>query len=782
MVLYQYEYEKLLQFTRENRSIFSAVLICGDYGKGKSTLINQVLETLSYPKLCVCQFPGMNTPYEALSSALRQQLENRVYDIQNINMEISYREYLKQLCINICKQTPDMIIYFQDMKDYDQITAELIREILLILDANHIPCTIFIEYSTDNLSYEQQEQLIAYETLCGGNRILLNNRDYTDYLEYFSSLLCSENRISSDQMENIIKEAFFNPALIKRIIYYFIDVGIFYQFDNCWYCDDIDFHLTAKLFEKHIYQRYSKLDDILKMTLSKASITGFEIDPKLLYQPLGIIKAEENLRRIERLSRLIVHTESTYEFENNTVFNLINDKINVSEKKALHLLVAEYLYKKIDDYKKTYSKLHLMNVIKSHYLSAEHIDEALHIIGCYIQQAYEQRNYDAALVGIKEFQELSNGKFPYAEQQLLIKEMEIYRLLGEFSKACNRLGNIKKQYLPVGNENWIEYWKAYCLFNNGHTNEAKEKADALIEKLDEKQIHDDYLLLKMDILLAGMYHHFGVIPYASKRYEQGLSISYQKISYHKEYNYLLSIGNMFLDNELAIGQITKSMIYFEENHLMISYAKSANNIAINYIYLGEYEKASLHLKKSVKIFSEMCSLSFHYPLNNLGTVYAHLGLYDKALECFVKALDNPVEPFSKFWISMNIANCKRKLGTPEECESILHMVEEGINTLNCNTYLLKRNLCISKALLQLENEDYGQAYENCKQALELEISVLQNDTYPIYFSKILSFLAKKTDNSLPQIALTYKDSKESLFCKNLLESYTHWGNLLFWEA
>ena len=123
MVLYQYEYEKLLQFTRENRSIFSAVLICGDYGKGKSTLINQVLETLSYPKLCVCQFPGMNTPYEALSSALRQQLENRVYDIQNINMEISYREYLKQLCINICKQTPDMIIYFQDMKDYDQITA-----------------------------------------------------------------------------------------------------------------------------------------------------------------------------------------------------------------------------------------------------------------------------------------------------------------------------------------------------------------------------------------------------------------------------------------------------------------------------------------------------------------------------------------------------------------------------------------------------------------------------------------------------------------------------------
>src|SRR5699024_1820507 len=100
--------------------------------------------------------------------------------------------------------------------------------------------------------------------------------------------------------------------------------------------------------------------------------------------------------------------------------------------------------------------------------------------------------------------------------------------------------------------------------------------------IDENQINDEYLTLKTDILLAGMYHHFGDIAYASKRYEQGLAISLNKNVFHKEYNYLLSISNMFLDNELAIDKIEQSMKYFEKEHLLVSYAKSANNVAINY--------------------------------------------------------------------------------------------------------------------------------------------------------------------------------------------------------
>ncbi|WP_070090362.1 tetratricopeptide repeat protein [Merdimonas faecis] len=781
MILYPSEYQKMVSFIQKSKNTFAACIVRGDYGKGKSRLINQVLKTCPISTLSVCQYPGMNTPYEALFSALCQKCAKEQIDFEKNNIEISHREYLKQLCVRICKQIPNTVIIFQDMKDFDQLLIELILEILQFLKINDISCLVIMEFSTDNLSFKQREEFTKCIDICGENNILLNSKDYRDYVKYFSSLLPGKNGISSQQIQSIIKEAFYNPGLLKKMAYYFMDVGIFYQDGDLWNCDELDFHLTAKLFEKHIYQRYSKLDEVLKRTLDKACITGFEINSTLMYQPLGILKAEENLRRIERLSRLIVHTENSYEFENNTVYNLINDKMNLSEKKAQHLLIAEFLYKKLYDLKRNNTLLHILNIIKIHYLGAEKIDEALHILGVYIQQSYEMRNFDAALIGIREFFKLSNGKFPYAEQQLLLKEMEIYTYLGQFTNAYNSLKCIKKRYVSTGIENWIEYWNAYCLFNCGQTKEAKIVADALIEKIDENQINDEYLTLKTDILLAGMYHHFGDIAYASKRYEQGLAISLNKNVFHKEYNYLLSISNMFLDNELAIDKIEQSMKYFEKEHLLVSYAKSANNVAINYLYLKEYETAIKYLNRSNKIFTDMCSVSYHYPLNNLGTVYAYLNDFDKALDCFFKALNSHTDPFSQLWISMNIANCKRKIGQSEEAEDILNRVKNGIRKLDCNTYLLMRNFHISKALLYEDQNNYTEAYSHSKKALEIEVNSLHNKTYDVYLGKLVTLFSTKSYTSIPEIANTYNESTLAPFFQDLLENQIHLGNLLFWE-
>lgn len=781
MILYTDKYRELCQYLLDKTDTFSAILVKGDYGKGKSTLIKQSLKEISRPSIFVCQYPGMNTPYEALFSALNQFLKIDYYDAKNMNKEISYREYLRQLCIKICKSNMGLIIVFQDIKDYELELSELILQICQELEMKQIYCSFILEYSTDNLLLNQQEVFIKCADICTGHIISLDSKDYVDYIDYFLSFLYGDNKISQSQIEKIITEAFYNPALIKKMIYYFIDVGIFYQNDEYWYCDKMDFHLTARLFENYIVQRYSQLDECLKEILHKACITGFEIDSTLLYHPLGVIKSEENLKRIERLSRLIVQTENNYKFENDTVYNLINNQICLSERKALHLLVAEYLYKKIADYKTSDSLLSLLNIIKIHYLNAGHINEALHVIGNYIQYAHIQRNYDAVLNAVKEFKKLSDDKFPYAEQQMIIKEVEIHQILGEFTKAYVLLNTLKCKYLPLESENWIEYWKASCLFNMGYTNESKEKADLLISKLDSGQLSDEYLYLKLDILLVGMYHHFGNIAYASKRYEQAIAISMGNKFYEKEYNYLLSISNMFLDNELAIRQIGKSIRYFRENNFLVSYAKSTNNIAINYIYLSQYEQAITNLKGSITAFREMCSASCHYPLNNLGTVYGHLGQYNKALLMFMEAQNNPVEPFSHLWISMNIANCKRKLGNIQDCETILNLVENEINHMNCNIYLLQRNLHISKALMYYEKGDYPLAYNNCSQALTLEIDILKNDTYCVYLSKLIKIFSQKTGQPVPKSADKYVTGIEDAFCKNLLESNTHWGNLLFWE-
>lgn len=782
MILYENKYKTLKELVNNSIDQFMSIIVTGDYGKGKSTIIQQVNDTVCRPLLTVCQYPGMSTAYEALYSSVCQKLEENSYDIKNINKEISHREYVKQLFITICRQTPNIVIIFQDMKDYDHILIELIRECINYFKMHEITCCIIMEYSTDNLSSEQVEDLSICTDICM-EHVKLDASTSTEFRDYFADLLKGKNQIGEKQMDDIITEAFFNPALIKKMVRYFIDVGIFYEQDGCWFSDEPDFHLTAKLFEEHISHRYEKLNDVLKATLNKASIIGYEFDVKLLSQPLGINKAEDNLRRIERLSRLISHTENKYQFENNTVYNLINSKMNASEKKTLHHLLAEYLYKKIAQYKRNDPAkiLRILFIIKQHYLEAENIETALHVCGCYIQRAFQERNYDAALAGIKEYFEISAGKYPFAEQQLLFLEVNIDMILGDYAEAYQCLKKINEQYLPVGSKNWIDYLKSYCLFNNGDTVKSQEIAEHLIEKLDSGCISDEFLMLKLDIFMAGMYHHFGNIRNANRRYEQGIAIAKGKKSYSKEYNYLLSVSNMFLTNELAIPQIIESMDYFKENQMMTSYAKAANNVAINYIYKGDFETAAKHLEDSKQNFDNICSYSIHYPLNNLGTVYAHKEDYETALKFFAEASSYPINAFSFLWISMNIANCERKLGNLEKAEKILLEVKNRVESLTESTLLLKRNFFISKGLLEWDKDDFSSAYSHWQQALEIELNSLYNDTYPIFISKLLLSVCEKAGKSLPQIAVPYYSSFSDAFCQNLLDNHTHWGNFLFWE-
>lgn len=779
MILYKEEYNKIINFLENSIGKFTLLLIRGDYGKGKTSLINYILNNMPNLNLLICKYPGMNTPFEEMASALFQKLEEDNYGITEINTEISHREYLKQVFINICKRTPDMIVVFRDMRDYDTSMIELVKEIVSYLKNHQIACHIIMEFSTDDLTFEQRDQLMACVSMCTIPEIKLETKDYKIYIPYFNGLLTGKSAITEDQIKNIVTESFFNPAMIKKMVYYFIDVGIFFQNDGCWYSDEIDFHLTTKLFEKNIYQRYEKLDDVLKTTLNKASITGYEISTNLLYQPLGIIKSEDNLRRIERLSRLITHTEQTYQFENNTVYNLVLERINPSEKKALHIMIASYLYKKIDYYIKTDypNLLQVLHIIKDHYLNADQLEEALHITSCYIEQAYHKRNYDTALSGIKEFIKLSDGKYPFSEQQMIYLEAEIYSILGRFSSAHKCLASINKKYLPIGNSNWILYREVYNLFCSGRREESKEKADIL----NNKQINDSLLLIKLNTLLAGMYHHFGDIRYASRCYEYALSNASNNNAYYREYYYLLSISNMFLDNVLAIPKIEESMCHFKKNNLLISYAKGANNVAINYIYTGDFKIAANYLEKSYKLFDDIHSISAHYPLNNLATIYGHLQDYKKAEKMFFMALQDDLEPFSRLWISINIAHCKRKLGEFSECEYIINNVESELYNLEKNAYLLKRNLYIAKGLLQLDKNEYSAAYENLVEALHTELILLQNDTYPIFLSKLLIQVSDLAQCTYPKIAEPYKSSHVSLFCQNLLDNCTHWGNFLFWE-
>lgn len=786
MILYKDLYDRLNQMIDGYTRQFRICMIEGDYGKGKSTLIQQVLKNYNTDVLDIKQYPGMNTPYEALSSALLQCLEVNNYNIGDLNLEISYREYLKQLCISICRQSKGIILFFEDIREYDNVLFALMKELLLYLSRHNLPCCLLLEYSSDNLSTVQMDDLIELRELCENTLIKINTKEFETYEAYINNFLNGENKIAKEQLDRIIKEAFYNPALIKKILYYFIDIGIIYQEGDEWFSEDLTFQLTGKLFEKHIIQRYNMLSPELKDTLDKASITGYIIDSELLSLPFGVIRAEENLRRIERLSRLIMHSEQNFLFENETVYNLINSKISMAEQKSQHLLIASYLYDGLIAQKKVNSQnphiLASLYNISQHFQNAAEIEKALYILNIYIYLAYQKRNYDAAASAVREFMFLSKGRFPVAEQFLYNLTADLCIEIGNFTVALSTVSEINESLIPKNYSNWLQYKKAFCLFNSGYTSEAKITADSLTEKFDNHILEDTLLQIKLGILSAGMYHHFGDVRTASRRYEQASLLSKNNTAYIREYNHLLSISNMFLTEELAIIKIEEGMNYFKKRHFLFSYAKSANNVAVNYLYLYKLDKAEQYFEESSRIFETACTTSAHYPQNNLATVYAIQGNYEKALSLFEMALHHNIEFFSTMWITMNMAHCKRLLGEFDTCRQMLVQVQEKICLHKDNTLLLERNLNIAYGLLELDCNNAGAAYDFCLHALRLELGELNNDTYPIFLSQLLIEIIKLTDKPLPAIAEPYVHSFINDYHRNLLTHHAHWGNFLFWEA
>lgn len=360
-------------------------------------------------------------------------------------------------------------------------------------------------------------------------------------------------------------------------------------------------------------------------------------------------------------------------------------------------------------------------------------------------------------------------------------KVQIASLQGKFYLAWNTLLDINTLNVTCEYENTFKYEQAYCLFNIGHYEEAIISAEKIVEKFERKLHHDLYLQIKVCMLLSGMYHHIGNMRMAERRYEQARQLSRNHKAYQLEYCHLLSISNMFYADELAIPKIKESIFYFKTNDLPLSYAKATNNIAISYIFQNQYDEAIIQLQESIHNFNNFCSISVHYPMNNLATILAIQGDYVGAVELLESAKKFHPEPFSDIWISINMAHCKRLLGDLSECRQILNNVKEDIDHIQENTLYLQRNMHIAYSLLELDEKNYMDAYNNIILALEIEITYLCNDTYSIYLSKLLLNTTKILGKPIPDLIKPYASSNTTPHIKYLLDTRAHWGHLLFWE-
>lgn len=164
---------------------------------------------------------------------------------------------------------------------------------------------------------------------------------------YVQHLLNNRICISNHTINRIIQSGFENLQFIKRIIECLKDMGTLYLKEGFWYCDSINTEMLYDYLKDSIEIRYNKLENNLKKIFLQASITGFEIDIRLLSNLIGVLKVESKLSRIKNISKLIKKDNLTYSFESDEVYYFANNEIDDVHKSALNKLIADYLVKQL---------------------------------------------------------------------------------------------------------------------------------------------------------------------------------------------------------------------------------------------------------------------------------------------------------------------------------------------------------------------------------------------------------------------------------------------------
>lgn len=134
----------------------------------------------------------------------------------------------------------------------------------------------------------------------------------------------------------IIKSSFGNIMHLFIIINYLKQEG-YIHFDGIkWICDQLPNGILNQSIEEYIKHRYNRLNNDLKILLQKSSLLGPEFYSNQLQKTFNLVRVDEELSRIEKLSSLIQkndnYDKNKYLFETEEVCNNIQNLIRTMRK------------------------------------------------------------------------------------------------------------------------------------------------------------------------------------------------------------------------------------------------------------------------------------------------------------------------------------------------------------------------------------------------------------------------------------------------------------------
>lgn len=663
-------YEKQLeQFSSTNDN--SLTFIVGDKGLGKSYFIHNYYK--DFNNILYIKDQLFKSYFlEPIITAISQFDDTFKIEHDELNMPHAIRKML----LDICREK-NIVICFESFNSYPEDLAEFCVSFLqAYLDSGNNNAFILIELDSDINAPESMWIQKLYSLTINTNFIKFKKKTENELFEIVSLKFNNKIYIGEKERKYIIKSSFGNIMHLFIIINYLKQEGYIHFDGSKWICDQLPKGILNQSIEEYIKHRYNRLNNDLKILLQKSSLLGPEFYSNQLQKTFNLVRVDEELSRIEKLSSLIQkndnYDKNKYLFETEDVCNNIQNLIPENEKRVWNKMLAEY-------YEMQYRK-HDQNMIKRlenccrlavYYFNSNSLEKATIFYFRAIRYSIYLLDYKGALELISSLIKMPNMRDMNENTYFEALKLQAYcqHQLGKYEFSTESYSKILSNKLFTKLERMeIAFFYADSLYFTGKVSKAQKILLTLKEEL--KIICNNKLLFRVLSELATTYGFFR--DYGSAREYFSYSVNQcRSAGLEDDYFIQLRKSSMFWELKLTGPLMEQAAEYFERKNNIQELAKTYHNLGADSLYLGN-NKAINYLNQAIKEFQKYGSDEIHYTYNCIGVYYAAYETnFKKAIEYFKKAISFKPVLFSTMVLYLNMSSCFKALQDTENAKDCL---------------------------------------------------------------------------------------------------------------
>lgn len=691
-----------------------AVLITGEPGIGKSTLVKEFLRRFREEDATILQTSGLafgTGPYTAMGGIFEPLLESRMtiqhgrqvtqvllnlarlvpvagnyaeaaggvldgvgklsrHDLQSVSAPLYVKTLLVSLFEKMSKKRP-LIAFLDDMQWFDESSLEAVGFLMLNLSRIHA-LVLMNSRSGYAMTERERHNLSTVEDIANGmeeNVIQL----HLEPLEPGPSEELVEHILGgpiADQetLLSLVRRFGGNPLLITKTVRELVDQRIVGSSEEGWRLNGDPSKVVPGSFSslvKKVLLRIQRENRTGRSILDCAAILGkrFSVAPVAELASLDLLSTKHVLEELESVYGLLHATESPaeYSFDHDLTREVVLSSLGELAR-PYHLKVARF-------FDKSGSTKATPQLTAYHYEEAGEDQKAFDLYRAAAKDMESklafvgEAGYLGKCLALSARRGVTLGKKPHS--LLLVDAAQALFSSGKFDEAFSDALESLEGGLPKVRRAEAHLLAGKCCRYLG-TPEAgstgmkhlKVAASLFNQMNNQGKVGEAYSSLST---LADHFADPTMSVEAFGRSQKAFNLARDATGLA----ILQRKSGMIYDSRRAIRFIENAIQVFKKTDSMIELARCYNNLGGEHFYIGELDLAKDMLLQALELYRRFEFYEVDASLNNLGLVQMQTGEMSHARESLAEAERRASEDFNRICVGSNLATLERLTGSPE---------------------------------------------------------------------------------------------------------------------